>query len=416
MSLGRKAQLTVLLVFAVVAATEPRCSRSPELGEAVPGLTPAERARFAAGRDVFARVFTAEEGLGPLFNADACAECHEDPLVGGVGDEIELHAAIESTGQETLAWLEPAPERGAGAGRPREDAAPAQATCDLLFDRGGPVYQLQVTPALRAALGIDSEPVPPQATTAQRTTPDVFGFGLLDAVPDSFLLALADPDDADGDGISGRVNRFFDGRIGRFGRKAFVPTLAEFNAGAFQIEQGITNFAAPDEGSVGGQPLPPGVDPLPEPELGDEDVRLASDFVRFLAPPPAKKRGREARLGAKLFATVGCAACHVPVLRTGASDVAALAYRDVPAYTDLLLHDMGPELADICFGLATAAEFRTEPLMGLGLSQVFLHDGRAGSIEAAILLHGGEAERAREAFQSLPERHRRALLAFLRGL
>lgn len=410
--IGRICGVVMLLAFIVTAAVEPQCHRAPRLGDPIVGLSREQRAEFERGRLVFERVFTPATGLGPLFNADACAECHEEPVTGGPGDEIERHAVIPA---HVAALHDQAAAAFSGASVPTEDAAPDGA-CDLLFDRGGPVFQNQVTQALREALGIDSETVPDGAVTALRTTPDIFGFGLLDAVPDSALLAIADPEDEDGDGISGRVNRFVDGRIGRFGRKAFVPTLAEFNAAAFQIEQGVTTAAAPDEGSVGGQPLPPGVDPVPDPELSEEDVRLASQFVRFLAPPVPASSGREARRGDELFARIGCTACHVPALRTGRSEVEALSNRMVRAYTDLLLHDMGPELADICFGLASASEFRTEPLMGLRLSRVFLHDGRAPSIEAAIALHGGEAAAARAAFNALPEHQRRAVLAFLRGL
>lgn len=411
--LGRFSPFVILLAFTATAIIEPHCDRAQTLGGPVVGLSPGQRADFERGRGVFARVFTPAEGLGPLFNANSCAECHEDPLVGGTGDEIELHATL--AGGEVAVWGgTPIPH--AAALPPDEDTGPTRSDCDLLLERGGPVFQLAVTPALRDSLGIESEPVPEGAPMALRTTPDLFGFGLLDAIPDATLLALADPEDADGDGISGRVNRFVDGRIGRFGRKAFVPTLAEFNAGAFQIEQGITTSAAPNEGSVGGRPLPPGVDPLPEPELPDEDVRIATQFVRFLAPPLPVARGQEVRRGEKVFAEIGCAACHIPALKTGPSDVEALAHRLVRAYTDLLLHDMGPELADICFGAASASEFRTEPLMGLRLSRVFLHDGRAPSIEAAIALHGGEATAARDAFNALPEHQRRAVLAFLRSL
>ena len=380
------AAIAVLGVVSLLCGS--RDARPTKLGDPLPGLTREQLADFEKGRAVFERVFTPETGLGPLFNADACAECHEDPVTGGTGDEIELHAAV----------------------------LVADGLCDLLADRGGPVYQQQVTPALKNALGIDSEPVPAGASTGMRTAPDVFGFGLLDAISDSTLLALADPNDADGDGISGRVNRFFDGRIGRLGRKALVPRLEEFNAGAFQIEQGITTPQAPDEGTVGGQPIPAGVDTLPDPELDAESVRVANAFVRFLAPPAPLPSGHEAKQGAKLFAAIGCAKCHVPVLRTGASDVKALAYRRVEAYTDLLLHDMGPDLADICFGQAAPAEFRTEPLMGLRIATSFLHDGRAGTIADAIDLHGGEAASARAAFLALPERDRQAVLLFLSKL
>ena len=289
--------------------------------------------------------------------------------------------------------------------------------CDPLADLGGPVYQQRVTPALKNALGIEAEPIPSKATAqARRTTPDLLGFGLLDAVPDSAILACADPADRDHDGISGRPNRFFDGRLGRFGRKALVPTLAEFNEGAFVAEQGVTTPAVPDEGTVGGQPIPPGVDPLSEPELDAQSLAFVNAFVRFLAPPAPPKLKGEAKRGRALFSKIGCAGCHVPRFKTSSSDVKALAHREVEAYTDLLLHDMGKELADICLGLAGPSEFRTEPLMGLRFSEKFLHDGRASSIEEAIRLHGGEAAASRDRFAALPAKDRAALLAFLKAL
>lgn len=368
------------------------CRRPPQPGDPLPGLSTAERTRFDLGRAVFDSVFAPPTGLGPLFNADACAECHEDPVRGGTGDEVERHAAAFH------------PEV---TGRP----------CDELAALGGPVFQNHVTPALQTALSIDSEPVPPQATaTAARTTPDVFGFGLLDAVPDSAILAYADPEDRDHDGISGRPNRFFDGRLGRFGRKALVPDLRDFNIGALAAEQGITTPAVPTEETVGGRPLPAGVDPAPDPELSDSAAVLLDAFVRLLAPPSPQRLSREARAGRDAFGRVGCDRCHVPTLRTGDNAIPALAHREVAAYTDLLLHDMGPERADICLGQATPSEFRTEPLMGVRLMARFLHDGRATTLEQAIELHNGEAARVRDRFRALSAEDRAAVVAFLKTL
>ena len=227
---------------------------------------------------------------------------------------------------------------------------------------------------------------------------------------------MADPEDRNHDGISGRPNRFVDGRIGRFGRKAFVPTLSEFNAGAFPNEQGVTTPEFPDEGTVGGTPIPAGIDPLPEPEIDSRSLALVNDFVHFLAPPLPGKLTHSVRRGRSVFQAIGCTLCHVPSLKTGASPVRALAYQRVYAYTDLLLHDMGPDLADICLGLATPSEFRTEPLMGLGLSKTFLHDGRTSSLEEAVRAHGGEAQSTRDRFLSLTPSQRAALLEFLKSL
>ena len=376
----------------LLVVTPGACRRPPQLGDPLPGLSAAERDRFDRGRAVFDSIFAPATGLGPLFNADACAECHEDPVRGGTGDEVERHAAAFH------------PEL---TGRP----------CDELAALGGPVYQNRVTPALHTALGIDSEPVPPQATAiAARTTPDIFGFGLLDAVPDSVILSYADPEDRDLDGISGRPNRFFDGRLGRFGRKALVPALREFNDGALAAEQGITTPSVPTEETVAGRPLPDGVDPAADPELSAMATELLDAFVRLLAPPSPQRLSREARQGRDAFIRVGCVGCHVPALRTGDSPIPALRRREVAAYTDLLLHDMGPDLADICLGDATPSEFRTEPLMGVRLVERFLHDGRATTLEQAIELHNGEAARARDAFRALSAEDRAAVVAFLKTL
>ncbi len=363
-------------------------SLTPRVGRPLRMLTRDERALFARGSVVFQTVFTPATGLGPLFNNTACAQCHEDPVVGGVGEELELHATAFQGG-----------------------------ACNDLAALGGPVIQDSVTPALHEALGIDREPVPPEASaTGRRTTPSILGFGLLDAVPDAEILALADPEDRDGDGISGRPNRAADGRIGRFGRKAQVPTLREFNASAFVMEMGITNPEAPTEQTIRGAPLPPGVDPTPEPELAQQDLDAADAFVRFLAPPTPFGSFVARTNGNRIFSRIGCAGCHVPALRTGPNPVRALAYQVVYAFTDLLLHDMGPDLADICLGLATPSEFRTEPLMGLRFKTTFLHDGRAPTIDGAIRLHAGEAGGARDRFLALSPRERDALLRFLGGL
>jgi len=380
--------------IAAAAICGAAACRQPKLGDTLPGLTTAQRAQFDSGLVIFDSTFTPQVGLGPLFNASGCGECHEDPVTGGGGDEVEHHAAVFH------------PER-------------AGAMCDELADKGGPVFQDSLTPALHAALGIDREPRPPDATVvAERSTPDVFGFGLLDAVPDSVILSYADPNDTNHDGISGRPNRFFDGRLGRFGRKALVPALREFNDGAFSAEIGITNPSVPVEGTVGPDSLPAGTDPASDPEIGARALVLTDAFVRLLAPPAPLKQSREAQHGRDVFAQVGCTGCHIPTLTTGDNPIAALRHKTVAAYTDLLLHDMGAELGagDICFGLATASEFRTEPLMGLRFATRFMHNGRATTPQQAVEMHAGEGARARDLFAALPAADRAALLAFLKTL
>ena len=367
------------------------------LGTPLPGLSGVQRRQFDIGRVVFQTEFTPETGLGPLFNATSCASCHEQPVVGGGGsndgeggEDIEIHATTFHSGT---------------------------AQCDDLAADGGPVIQKQLTPAFSEYMHLTSEPIPAAATdSGHRTTPDLFGFGLLDAVPEAEILALADPLDRNGDGISGRPNRTADGRLGRFGRKAQVATLREFNTDAFVMEMGVTNPGNQTEQTIGGEPLPPGIDPLPEPEVGTAQLAAADAFVRFLAPPPRGPLSFAAARGALLFRSVGCASCHVPALVTGANPNPALRFRLVRAFTDLLLHDMGPDLADICLGQALPSEFRTEPLMGLRFASTFLHDGRAATIRQAIELHGGEALGARNRFLQLTELEKYALVKFLKTL
>jgi CxxC motif-containing protein (DUF1111 family) len=385
----KSAGVAIVLVSVLQAAGAlGECPKAPAPGDPLPGLTSGEQARFAAGRGVFQQVFEPETGLGPLFNAPSCVECHNEPVVGGNGNEDETHATVSAPG----------------------------GVCDLLLASGGPVFQTSVTPALKAALGIDREPIPDGASRATRSAPDILGFGLLDAVPEAEILARADSADRDRDGISGRVNRFFDGRIGRFGRKGFLPSLDEFNAGAFVIEMGVTNPGSPSEGTIGALPIPPDVDPLPEPELSAEAVALVNDFVRFLAPPRPRKLSAAGERGRLRFNSLRCNSCHVPALRTGTNPVRALDRKTVYAYTDLLLHDMGPERADICFGGAEASEFRTEPLMGAGFATRFMHDGAARTLEEAIELHGGEGSASRDRFRKLSRARKDELIEFLRSL
>src|SRR5437762_12900393 len=232
--------------------------KEPALGEPLAGLTPGERAQFMEGKKVFERVFEPKDGLGPLFNGNSCAECHESPVVGGVGDEVEVHSTR--------------------FGAPN--------SCDPLFQAGGPVIQQDATPLLRA-LGIEKEQIPPSATAqARRSTPPVFGFGLVDGIPETTLRSHEDPRDANGDGIYGRANRTIDGRVGRFGRKAAVATLMDFNAGAFPQELGVTTPLSPVEETINGKPVPPEADPAPDPEISVEDIEKVTAFTRLLAPPP----------------------------------------------------------------------------------------------------------------------------------
>jgi len=367
-----------------------KTAKQPDLGEPLAELTPSQKAQFREGKAVFQREFTPETGLGPLFNSVSCAECHEHPLVGGSGDEIEVHATRFV--------------------RPN--------SCDPLFDQGGPVIQQDATPLLRA-IGVLKEQVPSRATAqGRRSTPPLFGFGLVDAIPDKTLLSHEDPYDRDLNGISGHANRAIDGRVGRFGRKAAVATLFDFNAGAFPQEQGVTTPLSPVEETINGAPVPAGTDPAADPEIKRADIDKVTDFLRFLAPPPRvcftnSHERHQAKRGEKLFNAVNCCACHVPKMKTGPNEIRALDRKTVHLYSDLLVHDMGPSLSDICLGQAHPSEFRTELLMGLRFREHFLHDGSAPTVQEAIERHGGEAQPARDKFKALSKKDQEALLKFL---
>lgn len=362
-------------------------------GDPVPGLTDSELQRFWAGRAAFNRAFSPEEGLGPLFNQTQCSSCHDLPTSGGHGAEpvrkMSRYDEIEG--------------------------------CSLLPEVGGDLLQSSVTALARAA-GLEPERFSPEANgVTELMAPALYGLGLVAAIPGETIAARADPEDADGDGISGRIGVTQTGEPGRFGMKAVHPTLESFIEGATRGELGLTTPGLPEEERPGGQPLPPGADPSADPEVDQAFLESLTDYVRFLAvPAPAIPESRQDRAsvarGQQLFDAVGCSSCHVPLWTTGIDPSAALAHRRFRAYSDFLLHDMGPALGDICAPGSTPSEWRTAPLVGLSHRSVFLHDGRAQNLTAAIQLHGGEADGARERFLGLAESAREDLLRFLQSL
>ena len=359
-------------------------------GDPLPGLTEEQNARFLQGREIFARQWTPEEGLGPLFMQPGCGSCHDLPAIGGAGVEPL---------REATSW---SPERG----------------CDLLAHEGGPLVQNYATPLLQAA-GFTGEAVPPSATGyVAMDGPALFGLGLMEAIPDETILARADPDDADGDGISGRASWLPDGRLGRLGAKAYRATVFDLVEGSFRRSLGLTTPSYPDEETVGGVPVPPEADPVPDPELNDETLLLVSDYLRWLAPPLPRESTTAAeadtvRLGEEIFHSIGCPACHVPALSTGPNEVKALDRKTVRLYSDLLLHDLAPERPGICGPTATPSEVRTARLMGVRFRTSYMYDSRAPTISRAILLHGGEGAVARAGYESLTPAAQRALVMFV---
>jgi CxxC motif-containing protein (DUF1111 family) len=254
----------------------------------------------------------------------------------------------------------------------------------------------------------------------------LFGSGLVELIPDNSILALANQAGKP-PGVAGRANLVIDpesstARVGRFGWKAQMATLRAFAAGAYRDEMGITNELFPEENAPNGDAsLLPLVDLSPDPEDFTDPITKRSgvdnftNFMRFLAPPPRGAVTASAQQGETLFHQIGCASCHTPVLMTGTNPHPAFDRRQVPLFSDLLLHDVGTG-DGIGQGSARPNELRTPALWGLRMRAPFLHDGRAMTIEQAITLHGGEAATVRANFLALAAAQKQALLDFLTSL
>ncbi|MFQ2998555.1 di-heme oxidoredictase family protein [Elizabethkingia anophelis] len=361
----------------------------------IDGLSYEETRRFLDGDVTFNdEVFTVEKGLGPLFVSNSCVSCHAGDGKGHPFSTLTRFGQVDETG-------------------------------NMFLHLGGPQLQNRAIP------GYQPETIPFGATFSKFTPPAVTGLGLLEFVPDHVLLAMADPDDADGDGISGRVNwidipSFVNPRtgaisqggkyIGRFGKKASVYDLLQQTVDAFAQDMGIATLYNPID-VYSGEEI--------DPEIETQKVNNLAFYLKTLkAPVQRKQNDPEVVYGKALFASVNCISCHKPQLTTGNAPIPALAFKDFYPYTDLLLHDMGPDLDDgYTEGSAKTYEWRTPPLWGLGLSpdaqggQYFLmHDGRARSIEQAIEMHGGEAAQARQNYRNLPQKDKDALIKFLKSL
>jgi CxxC motif-containing protein (DUF1111 family) len=395
--MSRQSRLSLGLAGLLVAVVVRQSGgQAPaKFGDPLAGITPREFEEFSFGLEDFLEVESAEEGLGPAFNGTSCAVCHNVPAIGGAGIMTEVRA-----------------------GRRDEQGrfAPLSPGSDSLFQMFSiPSHACQPQ-------------IPADATIIARRAPiPLFGAGLVEAIADDTLLALQDPNDENRDGISGRAAIVVDietgdRRVGRFGWKAQHATLMAFGADAYRNEMGITNDLFPSELAFGITPERlRQCDPIPDPEdLRDPSTKRRgidnfAAFMRFLGPPPRAAVDDLARAGERTFSEIGCAACHVPSLMTGASDNPLFHRKPVPLFSDLLLHDVGTG-DGIEQASATAAEIRTPALWGLGVRRPLLHDGSASTIDQAIERHAGEAERVRAAFEALAADRRAALLTFLRGL
>jgi CxxC motif-containing protein (DUF1111 family) len=413
---------------------------------------------FKVGDGVFRRLWVAApsstrnaDGLGPLYNARGCQSCHmrdgrgRPPEPGEPASSLLVRLSVPPREARpagpAAGWLPADPEPTYGlqlqtfgiAGHPAEARVVVQWTEHAVALAGGATVALR-----RPAWDIEDwayGPPAPGLMLSPRAAPPMTGLGLLEAIPEAAIEAGADPEDRDGDGISGRAARVWSGHrgaasLGRFGWKAQAPTMEDQVADAFAADMGLStqiNPAPHGECTTAQAACRAAPDGAPQPGQPEVDARLFDlvvFYARNLAVPGRVAPTPEVLRGRAVFREAGCAACHRPSFTTG----------DVPGrpehsrqriwpYSDLLLHDMGEGLADNRpEGAADGREWRTPPLWGIGRTQAvsghtqLLHDGRARSLIEAILWHGGEAQAARDAVAALPPAERAALTAFLESL
>jgi CxxC motif-containing protein (DUF1111 family) len=426
------------------------------------GLSFEEEERFKLGNALFRKLWVsspasteASDGLGPLFNARGCQNCHlkdgRGHVPNGAGDDAvsmflrlsvpartaEEQAALESGAAKVIAeptyggQLQDFAVPGLSAeGRMVIDFVEEPVTLD-----DGTVVSLRRPTYSVADLGYG--PMAEDVMLSPRVAPQMIGLGLLEQVPAEDILARADPDDADGDGISGRPNMVLDAAsgqrvLGRFGWKAGAASIEEQSADAFAGDIGIatprvnhphgdcTSAQAACLAAPTGEQARLGPSEAPDPVL-----ELVTFYSQNLGVPQRRKVGDEQVLRGKAgFYGAGCVACHTPKYVTSrAAPTKALRFQLIWPYSDMLLHDMGEGLADHRpEGQADGYEWRTAPLWGIGLTETvsghteFLHDGRARNLTEAILWHGGEAQAARDRFAAMSADERGDLLAFLESL
>ncbi len=378
-------------------------------------------------------------GLGPTYNRPACTACHARNGGGAPPDSAaepmrSMLVRLSVPGQDAHGGPRPEPRYGdqlneqGVPGVPGEGEAVLQWAPVPVTLADGTVITLR-----RPHLSFQHLAFGPMAAAVQtsvRVAPPMVGLGLLEAVPEADLLALAEAQRRAGQGVAGQPNRVWDavaGRtvLGRFGWKANQPSVRQQVAGALAGDMGITTPVFPMPNCPPAQTACAAWTADRHPELADSGLDAMTRYLQVLGVPARREADApRVRRGEALFAQAGCAACHQPVLHTGRFDaLPALSDQTIHPYTDLLLHDLGPELAD---GrpdyLASGRQWRTPPLWGLGLRAVvdervgLLHDGRARDPLEAVLWHGGEAAPARAAVLGLNAEDRAALLAFLASL
>lgn len=429
-------------------------------------LSESERPKFYAGRALARQpwvrapsITDARDGLGPLYNARSCLACHVDGGRGPAPSEDgrlprSSLVRLSLSGFDQVLGVVPEPTYGTqlqvqsvalahqlrgvrGVAEALDTRIPAEGAARVIWTKERFVYPDGRTVELRkpevALEGLAYGALHPETRIGLRHAPPLHGLGLLDLIPEADLRALADPADEDGDGISGRPNQVWDPeanetRWGRFGHKANQPSLRVQVAAALRDDMGITNPVFPTQVCTEAQPAcqsAPHGNGEDGYEISDALLTVMLDFATSIGVPERRKPDHPmVRAGRELFFRAGCQDCHTPRFVTGRDPSRPyLSEQEIWPYSDLLLHDMGEGLADgRSDHLASGSEWRTPPLWSVGLARAvnaetgFLHDGRARSVEEAILWHGGEARTSRDRFIELNAEDRRRLIAFVRSL
>jgi len=434
------------LLPAVALASGPYATTNvtrEAFSQPLPQLPESLRDSFARGRSLFRQNWVIApardsevDGLGPLYNRISCIACHAANGKGHAPDDPRERAGsllvrLSVAGKDAHGGPQPHPVYGDQFNEASIPGVPAEGRVSVSWRShqvtlaGGEKVSLR-QPRLRfhelgyGPLG--------KVMTSARVGPPVFGLGLLEAVPEQTLLTLAQQ--APAGAVRGRINRVYDVQSGqtvsgRFGLKANRSTLRDQIAAAMAGDLGITSTLMPHDGCMPAQTACLQAPHGGIPELSDQQLDDLTIYLSFLAPPAARDTDRtDVKRGAQLFKAAGCVACHRPQLPLAQHPLLGdLSGTEIAPYTDLLLHDMGPGLAD---GrpdyLANGRQWRTAPLWGAGLLRKmneragYLHDGRARNVQEAILWHGGEAQAARRRYMQLTAEERKALLAFIDAL
>jgi CxxC motif-containing protein (DUF1111 family) len=370
----------------------------PGPGQPFPTLTKAELGRWNAGQAAFTQPATVAGGLGPVFNESSCVQCHGGPqAIGGSGPELVTRFGRYVNNQ-----------------------------FDPMTQFGGPSIQAKGIGKFNG-FNFVGEVVPPQATVvARRRTIPLYGLGLVDAIPDSALMALAEHQHATSPSTAGVPSMIVDPatgeeRVGRFGWKAQEATLFSFAADAFLNEMGVTTPIFHLENCPQGNCASLAANPArTNPNASTTPVQQFADFMTFTAPPtpppPHGPPNPTLQAGQAIFGTIGCASCHQPTWQSGPSPSASLNMVAFAPYSDFLLHEMGSLGDNIVQGSATPTQMRTAPLWGLQFEKTFLHDGRATTVDQAIKAHAGQGAAASHNYSTLNATQKAQLLAFLNSL